>query len=318
MIIDFHAHAFPSSLAGRALEKLASSARAKNYLDGTAQALSRSAREAGIDYSVLLPVVTKPNQQESINRAAVETNEHSAETGLLSFGGIHPDNSDYRLILRRLAESGVPGIKLHPVFQQVYLDDIRYLRIIECACENDLIVLIHGGYDIGYPGCEYSSVSHIASMLEKIRPQKLVLAHMGGWGCWDQVEEHIVGKDVWLDTAFSLLPIRPAPGTKREPQENPPLSRQQFLRMVRRHGVHRILFGTDSPWEDQRETLAALRAMKLPEGAAQDCPSLADGLTAEELSDILGNNGARLLQNLTTVFSSCSKGHGKGSQNHEQ
>ena len=107
MIIDFHVHAFPSSLAGRALEKLASSARAKNYLDGTAQALSRSAREAGIDYSVLLPVVTKPQQQENINAAAIETNAHSAETGLISFGGIHPDNSDFRSVLRRLAESGI-------------------------------------------------------------------------------------------------------------------------------------------------------------------------------------------------------------------
>lgn len=295
MIIDFHVHAFPSSLAGRALEKLASSARAKNYLDGTAQALSRSAREAGIDYSVLLPVVTKPQQQENINAAAIETNAHSAETGLISFGGIHPDNSDFRSVLRRLAESGVPGIKLHPVFQQVYLDDIRYLRIMECACENDLIVLIHAGYDIGYPGSEYSSVPRIASMLEKIQPHKLVLAHMGGWGCWDQVEEHIVGKDVWLDTAFSLLPIRPAPGTQRQPQEEPPLSRQQFLRMVRRHGADRILFGTDSPWENQAETLAVLRGMELPEGADPDCGSLEDGLTSQELSDILGNNGARLL-----------------------
>lgn len=296
MIIDFHTHAFPSSLAGRALEKLSKNARAKNYLDGTAETLSCSMKKTGIDYSVLLPVVTKPEQQENINCAAIETNEHSHETGLLSFGGIHPDNDDFRRILRTLAESGVRGIKLHPVFQQTYLDDIRYLRIIECACENDLIILVHAGYDIGYPGNEYSSVPHIVSMLDKIHPQKLVLAHMGGWGCWDEVERHIIGRDVWLDTAFSLLPIRPGPDTRRSPEENPPLSRQQFLRMVRRHGAHRILFGTDSPWDDQQETLAVLRALKLPEDAADDQQSSADGLTTKELSDILGNNGARLLR----------------------
>lgn len=295
MIIDFHTHTFPPSLAGRALEKLAKSARARNYLDGTANALSRSAEEAGIDYSVLLPVVTKPEQQENINKAAIETNERSHETGLLSFGGIHPDNGDFRSVLRRLAESGVPGIKLHPVFQQACLNDIRYLRIIECACENDLIVLVHAGYDIGYPGNEYASVSHIVSMLDQIHPRKLVLAHMGGWGCWDEVEEFIAGRDVWLDTAFSLLPIRPAPGTRREPNENPPLSRGQFMRLVRRHGAHRILFGTDSPWEDQRETLAFLRSMTLPEDAAEKSRSSEDGLTTDELNDILGDNGARLL-----------------------
>lgn len=297
MIIDFHTHSFPSSLAGRALEKLAKSARARNYLNGTAEALSCSMKEAGIDYSVLLPVATRPEQQEHINCAAIETNEHTAETGLLSFGGIHPDNSDFRQILRRLAESGVRGIKLHPVFQRAYLDDIRYLRIIECACENDLIVLVHAGYDIGYPGEEYSSVSHIAAMLDKIHPRKLVLAHMGGWGCWNDVEERIVGRDVWLDTAFSLLPVRPAPGTQRRPDEDPPLSREQFLRMIHRHGTDRILLGTDSPWENQKETIAALRAMKLPDKVSEEenRPSFTDGLTEKELSDILGNNGAGLL-----------------------
>lgn len=298
MIIDFHTHTFPGPLAGRAIEKLAKSARARNYLNGTAEALSCSMREAGIDYSVLLPVVTRPEQQEHINCAAIEVNEHTAETGLLSFGGIHPDNGNYRSVLRRLAESGVRGIKLHPVFQQAYLDDIRYLRIIECACENDLIVLVHAGYDIGYPGQEYSCVPHITAMLDKIHPKKLVLAHMGGWGSWDEVEEHIVGRDVWLDTAFSLLPIQPASGTRREPDEDPPLLRTQFLRMVRRHGTDRILFGTDSPWEAQKETITALRAMQLSENAAErgSRSSSMEGLTAEELSDILGNNGAELLR----------------------
>lgn len=295
MVIDFHTHVFPSSLAGRALEKLSKSARARNYLNGTAEALSCSMKESGIDYSVLLPVVTRPEQQEHINSTAIETNQHTAETGLLSFGGIHPDNSDFRHILRRLAESGVRGIKLHPVFQQAYLDDIRYLRIIECACENDLIVLVHAGYDIGYPGNESSSVSHIVSMLNQLHPRRLVLAHMGGWGCWDEVEELIVGREVWLDTAFSLLPVQPAPGTHRRPDENPPLSREQFLRMVRRHGTDHILFGTDSPWDDQAKTIAILKAMTLPDNATASSASLADGLTAEELSGILGNNGAGLL-----------------------
>lgn len=296
MIIDFHTHAFPDALAGRAIEKLAASARAKNYLDGTMKALSRSTKDAGIDYSVLLPVVTRPDQQENINRSAMDINEHSDETGLLSFGGIHPDNTDYPRILRGLAENGIKGIKLHPVFHRTYLDDIRYLRLIHCACENDLIVLIHAGYDIGYPGMDYSTVPHILSMLDEVKPRKLVLAHMGGWGCWDDVEQHIVGRDVWLDTAFSLLPVLPAPGTRRSPEENPPLSREQFLRMVRRHGTDRVLFGTDSPWDGQKETIAALKAMALPDNAPADSASPDGRLTSDELSGILGNNAAKLLR----------------------
>ena len=49
MIIDFHTHTFPENLAGRAITKLAQSARALNYLDGTAGALRASMRAAGVE-----------------------------------------------------------------------------------------------------------------------------------------------------------------------------------------------------------------------------------------------------------------------------
>lgn len=280
MIIDFHTHTFPENLAGRAIAKLAASSRARNYLDGTADALEASMKEAGVDYSVLLPVATRPGQQEDINRAAVEVNRHSGETGLISFGGIHPENEDYREILRGLSRNGVKGIKIHPVFQRVAIDDLRYLRIIECASENDMIVITHAGYDIGFPGEDFSSVRRIERMLDAVKPRKCVLAHMGGWDCWEEVEERIAGRDVWLDTAFSLLPIEPAPGTVRAPEENPPLSREQFLRMVRRHGADRILFGTDSPWSGQRQMVAAIRD---------------SGLEKKEQEAVLGGNARELL-----------------------
>ncbi len=280
MIIDFHTHTFPENLAGRAISKLAASSRARNYLDGTAGALRASMEEAGVDCSVLLPVVTRTGQQEDINRNAIEVNRHSKETGLISFGGIHPENEDYREILRGLSENGVKGVKIHPVFQRVAIDDIRYLRIIECASENDMIVITHAGYDIGFPGEDFSSVRRIEKVLDIVKPRKLVLAHMGGWDCWEEVEERIVGRDVWLDTAFSLLPIEPAPGTVRGPEENPPLTGEQFLRMVRRHGADRILFGTDSPWSGQKEMVAAIQG---------------SGLDEKEQEAILGGNAGELL-----------------------
>lgn len=281
MIIDFHTHTFPENLAGYAITKLARSARAKNYLNGTTDALRASMRDSGIDYSVLLPVVTRPDQQATINRTAMAINENYRETGLISFGGIHPDNEDYRRILRELAKEGIKGIKLHPVFQKKNLDDMRYLRMMECACENDLIVLVHAGYDISYPKWDYASVRRIVSVLDTLQPDKFVLAHMGGWGCWNEVEENILGRKVYMDTSFSLLPISPAAGTTRNPQENPPLSKKQFLRMVQKHGADQILFGTDSPWSGQKESLAFLEE---------------SGLTEKELALILGSNASGLLQ----------------------
>ena len=279
MIIDFHTHTFPEQIAKRAIAKLSESAHIKNYLNGTLDALKSSMQEAGIDYAVLLPVVTKPAQQEDINRNAVLMNNRYKETGILSFGGIHPDNNNYKQILRELANHDIKGIKLHPVFQQVYFDDIRYLRIMECACENELIILTHAGLDASFPNQTFVTPDRIQNVLKQIRPDKLVLAHMGGWCCWDEVEELLVPYGVYLDTAFSLSPIRSNTGEAVDGHHKP-LSTGQFLRMVTSFGADHILFGSDSPWTELRESLDLIRE---------------SGLSSSDLQDILGYNAAKLL-----------------------
>ena len=279
MIIDFHAHTFPEQIVERAIAKLSQSAHIKNYLDGTLHDLKFSMHGAGIDYAVLLPVVTKPAQQETINRTAIQINDLWQETGILSFGGIHPENDNYREILRNLARHGVRGIKLHPVFQQTYFDDIRYLRIMECACENNLMILTHAGFDVSFPNQDFVTPERISAVLEQVHPDKLVLAHMGGWGCWNEVEEMLTKYDIWLDTSFTLSPVRSNDGKMSE-WSNQSLKQEQFLRMVRAFGAKRILFGTDSPWADLSESLALIREI---------------GLTPSELQDILGANAANLI-----------------------
>lgn len=278
MIIDFHAHTFPEEIAKRAIAKLSDSAHIKSYSDGTLESLERSMKTAGIDRSVLLPVVTKPAQQEDINRLAIETNERFQDTGILSFGGIHPDNEDYRKILKNLAQHKIPGVKLHPVFQKTYFDDIRYLRIMDCACENNLIILTHAGLDASFPDADYATPAHIRSALDQVHPDKLILAHMGGWGCWDEAEELLAGHHVYLDTAFTLFPLRPNTNTSGLPKFTP-LDREQFLRMVRSFGADHILFGSDTPWTDMAESLTLVRE---------------SGLEPSELEAILGGNAIRL------------------------
>lgn len=279
VIIDFHAHTFPEQIAKRAIAKLSESAHIKNYLDGTLDALKLSLQDADIDYAVLLPVATKPAQQADINKAAVLTNEHFRETGILSFGGIHPDNENYRQIIRELVAHDVRGIKLHPVFQQTNFDDIRYLRIMECACENGLIILIHAGLDASFPEQTFAAPYRIRNALEQIQPDKLVLAHMGGWNLWDEAEELLAPYHVYLDTAYSLSPLRSNTGAPTDDHYTP-LSSEQFLRMVKTFGTDHILFGSDSPWTDLKESLSLIRE---------------SGLSDSDIDDILGNNAAKLL-----------------------
>ena len=279
MIIDFHTHTFPEAIAERAVTKLANSSNMQNYLSGKTSNLQTSMQKAHIDYSVLLPVVTKPSQQETVNKSAIEINDHYHETGLISFGGIHPDNDNYRNIIRSLKSNGIRGIKIHPVFQETYFDDIRFLRILDCACENGMVVVTHAGFDISYPGIDYVTPTHILSAIEQVKPDKLVLAHMGGWNCWDEVKEVLAGKNVWFDTSFSFYPIRPMNATIPYAW-NPQLTTEQFKELALAHGTDHILFGSDSPWTAQTENIALL----------QEC-----GFDDTSLKAILGENAAKLL-----------------------
>lgn len=278
MIIDFHTHTFPEKMAPATIAKLSASANVKNYVAGTVADLQTSTKKAGIDYSVIQPVVTNPRHEPTVNRVAIEINEQYENTGILSFGGIHPENENYKEILHSLKNNGIKGIKLHPVFQETYFDDIRYKRIIDCAMELDLVVLSHAGFDISFPGQDYVTPKQILPVIKELAPHKLVLAHMGSWNFWDEVLSDIAGADVYFDTSFSLSPLRsPKDGTTTKQK----LSVEQFRELVRKHGANRILFGSDSPWSDQGESIEIFKST---------------GLSQDELDLLLGENARELLK----------------------
>ena len=70
MIIDIHTHTYPEKIAGKAVELLVGRSGAKAHTDGTLGGLKLSTANAGIDISVVLPVVTSPKQTEHINDVA--------------------------------------------------------------------------------------------------------------------------------------------------------------------------------------------------------------------------------------------------------
>ena len=276
MIIDFHTHTFPDALAPRAVAGMAAAADMMPYSDGTASGLLASMARAGIDAAVLAPVVTKPHQTEDINRAAGAVNAAFRGRGLLSLGGIHPDTENPEKVLEDLAARGFPGIKLHPLFQGVPIDDERNIRLVKRAAALDLIVLIHAGSDPNYPGLDYAAPRRLLRLLERVPHEKIILAHLAGFADWGEARA-LWGAPCYIDTAVALGPWRRRNG---EPSPASPLDCAGFVEAIRRHGADRVLFGSDSPWSDQSEALSAVRA---------------SGLTDSELSAVLGGNGARLL-----------------------
>lgn len=256
MIIDAHTHVYPEKIVKKAIAKLEKNSGVSARVNGLKSGLTASMREAGIDYSVLLPVATSTRQVEDINEEAGRTNASAGETGLFSFGGIHPDTPDYREVLRRVRAAGLKGIKLHPDYQETFFNDIRYKRIVAEATEQGLYIMVHAGEDIGLPEPIHCRPEHVREVLADTQSDRLILAHMGGWRLWDEVEEQLAGEDVYFDTAFSTGHIEGVTGL---------LDEEAFVRLVRAHGAERIVFGTDSPWSSQRESVEWIRHTALTE-----------------------------------------------------
>ena len=281
MIIDIHTHTFPDKIAAKAVDKLKHNSHTQPFLDGTAASLSASSIAAGIDVAVVQPVATSPEQVEGINTAALAMNRRTAETHLHSFGCMHPAFEDPERELARIAEAGLKGIKLHPVYQLADMDDPSYIRVLRAAAANGLFVLIHAGIDVGFLDLTYSSVEKIARAIDAVPSGRYILAHMGGWRQWEEATRLFAGRDnIWIDTSFSIGDMVPACDGFYDTHSAQRLSVEQFLSMKEAFGADRLLFGTDSPWEDQAAEVARIRSLPIPE---------------HEKTAILGGNAEKLL-----------------------
>ena len=181
MIVDIHTHVFPDEIASRAIDSLIGDSHTRPFCDGTLAGLLKSRKQAGIDCCVVLPVATSPTPVLHMNDRAIQTNNLYRETGILSFGGMHPDTPDWKQELSRLARAGIKGIKLHHVFQRANLDDPRYLRIMERAAELGLVILTHAGVYIDRPNAAFCTPKMALQVFKELGDIPLILAHMGGW-----------------------------------------------------------------------------------------------------------------------------------------
>lgn len=267
MYIDFHAHIFPDKVAEKAIPKLAGIIEQSPSMDGTYHGLEASMEKAGIDVSVVLPAATSPQQFDSIVRFAYEINQkfyRNSCRGVFSLAGIHPDASRYKEELRQIKDMGFPGLKIHPDYQGVLFNDIRYKRILYTASELGLLVLTHTGLDYYSPNRIHCTTQMILEVVDEVHPTTLVLAHMGNNTFYDQVEEYLLGMDVYLDTAYTIAHLEPA----------------RLKNMILRHGTHKVLFGTDAPWSDQTEAVQIISNL---------------GLTPRELAMVSHENALGLL-----------------------
>lgn len=229
MIIDTHIHCFADKIAGIAGNKLIETAGIPAYTDFTERDTRQKLDEWGIDLGIVLPIATKPSQQQIVNDWAASL-QHG---NLLSFGSVHPDAEDALQELERIKSLGLKGIKLHPDYQNFFVDEKRIYPIYQKISYLRLPVVFHTGFDPLSPEVMHSTPTMIAKISREFPELIIIAAHMGGMRMGEECLKVLAGADnVYLDLAL----IEKA------------RTQTEVINIINKHGSDKILFATDCPW----------------------------------------------------------------------
>ncbi len=261
-IIDFHSHIFPDDVAKKAIPFLEEEGNVKAFLDGTKDDLLRSMDQFGISKSVICSIATKPAQFEPI----MSFSDSIRSERLVPFPSIHPASPDAIKQIRTIKEEGFKGIKMHPFYQDFFMDSDELLPIFAEINSQNLILLMHTGFDIAFPEIRRADPSAILNTLQRFPDLKLVTSHFGAWKLWDEVKEKMIGKNIYMDLSYALEF----------------LGQEEAKEMIEKHPADYLLYGSDSPWSGQQESMALIQRLSL------------DKFLEEK---ILGENAMRLLEN---------------------
>lgn len=246
MLIDFHTHSFPQSIAKTAIDKLSYAAGGLiPQTDGTALSLKEEMKKDGVDISVVLSIATNPKQQTNVNNFAAQLNE---DDSLFAFGSVHPDAKNALDELERIKALGLKGVKFHPDYQGFFADDEKMKPIYKKISSLGLLCVFHAGFDYSY---RYPFCCMPENMLNALQwfDSPVIAAHWGGLNCGLEVIERLCGLPLWFDLSFGYSQM--------------PKSIAEEI--VNKHTPDKLLFASDMPWHRPLWEKALIESLDLSE-----------------------------------------------------
>jgi predicted TIM-barrel fold metal-dependent hydrolase len=243
--IDFHTHAFPDRIAATAIPALEKKGNIKAYLNGTITDLLKSMDLAEIERSVVCSIATRPTQFQPI----LDWSQSVRSERIVPLPSIHPADPEKLEHLQQIKDMGFIGLKMHPYYQDFFLDDPELLEFYGQVNELGLLLVMHTGYDIGYPRIRRADPERILKVLQEVPGLRLITTHLGGWDEWADVRRLLTGRPIYMEISFAL----------------DFLDQIRLRDLIESHPPEYLLFGTDSPWADQATTLKMLGKLGLKE-----------------------------------------------------
>lgn len=231
-VADIHAHIFPHKIAEKASDAIGGFYGTHSNHLASLETLVEQERLAGISVFAASSSATAPSQVHNINTFISQCADSTPN--LIGFGSLFPTMDGWEAELERMQQLHIRGIKIHPDFQKVNIDEPKAVDMYRAIAKAGLPVLFHMG-DARY---DYSTPERLIHLLQQVPDLVAIAAHFGGWQSWDHSYEHVLPENVYYDTSSSLMF----------------LGKERALDFLDKMGPDRFLFGTDFPmWTPKTE-----------------------------------------------------------------
>lgn len=253
-IVDAHTHIFEEEYRERLIEETFSidfsiELNFKRGADGTLDGLSKSADVNNISKYFILPVVKDPRKIEHINDYYYR--ESRRDQRAVFCGTLHPNHPRLNEILADLKSKNAKMIKLHSVFQRFNITARQSLKFFEKVVKADFPVIFDTSRippkyltDDDLPEY-YANPSKLLKLHDILPELKIIAAHGGGLFIYDFERKNLIDSGIYIELSSSCYNCD-------WPRNDYKVSLENFIYMLNNHNHDKLLFGTDSPWQDQK------------------------------------------------------------------
>jgi len=241
-MIDCHTHVFPPKIGPKLAAAIGREFGREPAGNGLAEDLFEHLDRAGLARAVCFTAALRPDQMIPANSWMLSLKRSYPR--LIPLGTVHPGHAAWETEMDRLERSGVRGLKIHPDLAGLPLPDACWDPVWEAARGRFVIMIHMGPARQGEP--TVSRPADLAGILDRHPGLRVVAAHLGGLGQWEETLEHLAGKNLDMDTSCCHEAI-PA---------------QTLAELLKRHDLDRFLFGSDYPlFAPERELNGLRRAL---------------------------------------------------------